>query len=254
MEYLSVEQARDMSGLRLVLTAGHPGPWGEAVKAMLKIKGVAYTAVRQEAGGENAGLRAWTGLRNAPVAMLDDEQPVSHWMDLIFLAERLQPEPSLVPEDVELRMRMFGLIRELVGEKGFAWYRRIQLFQPLMSNPDLKPLVEHLGACYGYSDHEAEIASDRCSATLALLSEQLMQQREAGSHYFIGHRLSALDIYWATFSNMLKPLPAEQAPISDQDRQANTCTDAQILGAAHPLLFEHRDHIWSEVIGLPMDF
>ena len=34
MEYLSVEEAKNRSGLRLVLTRGVPGPWGEAAKAI----------------------------------------------------------------------------------------------------------------------------------------------------------------------------------------------------------------------------
>ena len=32
-EYIEVEQARAMSGLRLVLTPGVPGPWSEAARA-----------------------------------------------------------------------------------------------------------------------------------------------------------------------------------------------------------------------------
>ncbi len=38
MKYLSVEEAIDMPGLRLVLTAGVPGPWGESAKAILAYK------------------------------------------------------------------------------------------------------------------------------------------------------------------------------------------------------------------------
>ena len=65
MKYLSVEEAIDMPGLRLVLTAGVPGPWGEAAKAILAYKQLDYTPVRQEGGGENAALRDWTGQTSA---------------------------------------------------------------------------------------------------------------------------------------------------------------------------------------------
>ena len=34
MDYLSVEEARDLNGLKLVLTGGVPGPWSEAAKAL----------------------------------------------------------------------------------------------------------------------------------------------------------------------------------------------------------------------------
>ena len=53
MKYLSVEEAIDMPGLRLVLTAGVPGPWGESAKAILAHKGLAFTPVLQQGGGEN---------------------------------------------------------------------------------------------------------------------------------------------------------------------------------------------------------
>ncbi|MEZ5501945.1 MAG: hypothetical protein R3E50_04550 [Halioglobus sp.] len=61
MNYISVADAINAPGLRLVLTAGVPGPWGEAAKAMLAYKQLAYTPVLQEGGGENAALREWTG-------------------------------------------------------------------------------------------------------------------------------------------------------------------------------------------------
>ena len=50
MKYLSVEEAIDIQGLRLVLTAGVPGPWGEAAKAILAFKHIEYTPVLQQGG------------------------------------------------------------------------------------------------------------------------------------------------------------------------------------------------------------
>ena len=34
MDYVEIEDARKLSGLRLVLTPGVPGPWGESAKAL----------------------------------------------------------------------------------------------------------------------------------------------------------------------------------------------------------------------------
>ena len=65
MDYASVSEARHMPGLRLVLTAGVPGPWGEAIKSVLHHKGLDYVAVTQEAGEENPELVDWTGQRSA---------------------------------------------------------------------------------------------------------------------------------------------------------------------------------------------
>ncbi len=68
MEYLTIEAAREQSGLRLVLTRGVPGPWSEAAKAILKLRNVDYVPVQQLAGGENPELVEWTRHRNAPIA------------------------------------------------------------------------------------------------------------------------------------------------------------------------------------------
>ena len=48
--YLSVEEAISLKGLRLVLTRGVPGPWGEAAKAILHVKNIPYVRVAQTAG------------------------------------------------------------------------------------------------------------------------------------------------------------------------------------------------------------
>lgn len=92
MKYLSVEEAIDMPGLRLVLTAGVPGPWSESAKAIMAYKGLAFTPVLQQGGGENEALRNWTGQTSAPVAVYDNLPPACHWLDLLMLAERLAPD------------------------------------------------------------------------------------------------------------------------------------------------------------------
>ena len=48
MDYISVEEAINAPGLRLVLSAGLPGPWGEAAKAILSYKGLEFTPVCKE--------------------------------------------------------------------------------------------------------------------------------------------------------------------------------------------------------------
>ena len=60
-------EARARGGLRLALTAGVPGPWGEAAKGLFTVKGIPFVAVRQLAGGPNDELRDWTGHDNAPL-------------------------------------------------------------------------------------------------------------------------------------------------------------------------------------------
>jgi hypothetical protein len=38
-------------------------------------------------------------MNTAPIAVFDDEAPVGSWFGIICLAERLQPQPPLIPED-----------------------------------------------------------------------------------------------------------------------------------------------------------
>ena len=96
-EWIDVEKARDLPGLRLVLTTGLPGPWGEAAKGIFHVKRIPFARVRQDAGGANDALFAWTGHRNAPIAVFADEPARTGWSEILFLAERLAPEPSLIP-------------------------------------------------------------------------------------------------------------------------------------------------------------
>jgi hypothetical protein len=89
---------------------------------------------------------------------------------------------------------------------------------------------------------------------LRLLADQLRLQRGRGSEYFIGTRLSALDLVWPAFSNMLAPLPHELCPMPDYMRKLYTVAYPDVKAALDPLLFEHRDRLFRDVIGLPLDF
>jgi hypothetical protein len=44
-QYVEVEEAIGMSGLRVVLTPSVPGPWTEAAKAILRVKNLPYVKV-----------------------------------------------------------------------------------------------------------------------------------------------------------------------------------------------------------------
>ena len=49
MDYKTVAEARQMSGLRLALSAGTCGPWGEAAKAAGKVVKLAKPPKKKEA-------------------------------------------------------------------------------------------------------------------------------------------------------------------------------------------------------------
>ena len=136
-EWLSVAEGRSLDGLRLVLTAGVPGPWGEAAKAIFHVKGLDCPRIAQFGGQPNTELVAWTGEKNAPQALFNDEPVRTDWISIIRLGERLAADPPLIPKKPEQRALMFGLLHELAGEGGFGWLRRLMLFAPLMALPGL---------------------------------------------------------------------------------------------------------------------
>src|SRR5262245_10470046 len=242
-----------MPGLRLVLTRDVPGPWGEAAKYFFAVKKLAYTPVEQIAGGENPELRAWTGQTSAPVAAWNDEPPVWAMSDILELAERLAPEPALIPAKADERVWMYGLFREITGRQGLGWSLRLMMFDVnLQGAPEERKL---LARRYGYTKPgAADGAAARVAQILRLLADQLRAQRARGSRYLVGDGLSGADLAWAAFSNMCAPLPHAQCPMSDFMRSMYTCKELRVVSALDPILLEHRDRLFRDAIGLPLDF
>ncbi len=257
MNYVEVKEAIEMPGLRLALSAGVPGPWGESAKSIFFVKRIEYTPVRQLGGGENDALRAWTGRDNAPIAVYEDEPGRDGWAEILDLAERLNPEPSLIPAELEQRVQMFGLAREICGPDGFGWHRRILLLATFMSDaiPEgAKAIGRRLADKYGFSDAAIAAAGPRVIEILQMLAKRLHTQRELGSRYLLGDSLTALDIYWACFAALLQPIPDDQCPMPAMLRAGYTVTDPQTLRAADPILLEHRDFIYAKHLELPLRF
>ena len=253
MEYKTVAEARHISGLRLALSAGTCGPWGEAAKAVFKLRNVPFVPVRQHIMQANEELVEWTGFRNAPVAVYNDEPGVAGWIEILMLAERLGSGPSLLPEDQIERMMALGISTEICSPGGFGWERRLS-----MMNPD-RPLQaadgkDFMSRSYGVRPGVAESATKRAIAILEGLGRQLRSQQAKGSPFFVGNRISAPDIYWACFSQLVGPLPEELCPMGPDMRQVYSYITAEIAEAVDPILMEHRDMIWEKHIGLPLDF
>jgi glutathione S-transferase len=255
--YVEVERARAMRGLRLVLTTGVPGPWGEAAKGIFHAKGIPFTRVAQSAGADNDALFAWTGHRNAPVAVYENEPARTGWVEILWLAERLQPEPALVPADPEDRVRCFGIAQELMGENGFGWCRRLMLLRPGMGDSDTPPepmraMLGRMARQYGYSRAAADAAPERVAEILAMLARQLAAQRVFGRRYLVGDDLSAADIYWAAMAALVAPLPAEVCAMPEMLRGLYADPGPRVTAALDPALLEHRDRIYREHMEFPL--
>ena len=251
-EYVSVDEAIARRGLRMVVVGNVPSPWGEAAKGILHIKGIDWVAVRLAYDSEP--LRAWAGQRSGPVAIYDDERPRAGWAEILLLAERLAATPALLPEDAAARALAFGLAHEICGEDGLGWARRLQLIHAgLQGAGGFAPRVAtYLAKKYGYSPEAGSAAAARVVALLGMLATRLKAQCVAGSRFYLGNTLSAVDIYSATFMALLSPLPEAQCAMDAGSRAAMETLDAATAAALDPMLLEHRDMMYRERLVLPL--
>jgi len=255
-EWIEVAEGRRRPGLRLVLVRGVPSPWGEAAKAILQVKKLPFVRVAQQPGGPNAELLEWTGQTSAPALAFGDERPRTGWAEILLLAERLAPEPRLVPAEPAERARLFGLVNELAGELGFGWCRRNDGIHQAAQNLPAGPLRDGalaFGRKYGYRPEEAELYRRRVREVLTLFTELLRDQRARGARFLLGGSLSALDLYWATFAALLAPLPRDLCPMDDGMHAFYTLRDPTQRAPGDEILLEHRDAIYRDFFELPVE-
>ena len=252
-EFVSLSEARALPGLRMAMVRHIPSPWGQAAKAFFELKRLPF--VRAERAGDDPEplLREWSGQDSFPVVAWEQERPRTGWAEILFLAERLAPEPALIPADPERRTLMFGLAHEICGEMGLGWCGRLLMIHGALVAEPSNAFFTAFGAKYGYSREAAAAAPGRCAAVLQQLDARLAASRAAGGRYLLGTELSALDVYWATFSNLIEPLPPAQCPMPDFFRAMFTSGDPTTRAALTPALLAHRDFVFQEHLKLPME-
>tara|TARA_B100001093_G_scaffold180166_1_gene172753 strand:+ start:842 stop:1636 length:795 start_codon:yes stop_codon:yes gene_type:complete len=264
LDYIKPSDAKGLRGLRLVLTIGVPGPWGESAKKMFEYKDIDYVSVEQHPAEPNEDLVAWTGVRNAPIAVYNDEAPKTNFQDIVALAERFNPEQSLTPEGWDERITCFGISNEICGEGGFGWSRRLMARSSLrkrsLSQRETEILStapnldkDTMSRAYGASESQSLKASERVLEILIGLGNRIKEQKAAGSSYFVGDRLTSCDIHWACFSNMLLPLPERVNPMPEWLRLSYADIGFIKLSDFEELL-EHRDMVFEKHLKLPLDF
>jgi glutathione S-transferase len=256
MKYLSVAEARKLPGLRLVLTAHMPGPWGVAAQAVLLVRKVHFLPVEQRAMEANEDLFAWTGMRNAPIAVLDDDPPQSTWHEILMLAERLGSGASLIPADPIERALMMGFSTEICGPDGFGWSRRLELMGRATTrnpNPNGNYDMTRMTRSYGVNPDTIAQAPKRMVSIMSGLARQLHQQKDSGSEYLVGRQVSACDLHWAAFSLFVAPLPPQECVMPDFMRENYAHLTPELAAALDPILLGHRDMIYKRHIGLPVD-
>ena len=87
MRFVELEEARAAGGLRVVIATNVPSPWSQAALGLFDMKGLDYLAVRFRRSDEE--IKRWTGARNAPAVVFDDEPPRTRLGGDRHAAERL---------------------------------------------------------------------------------------------------------------------------------------------------------------------
>ena len=63
---------------------------------------------------DNDALKKWAGELSGPVVIYDNELPRTGWAEILMLAERLAPEPALLPSDPLEHSRVVTLSRPVL--------------------------------------------------------------------------------------------------------------------------------------------
>ena len=254
MRFVELEEARQASGLRLVIATNVPSPWSQAALGLFDMKGLDYLAVRYRRTDEE--IRRWTGARNVPAVLFDDEPPRTGWAEIVTLGERLGGRMSLVPEDDDRRVRMFGLSHEILGEGGLGWNVRLLVTHASLTTDGRtgwpKPVAEYLAPRYGYAPDRVPATRARAVGILRLLDTVLAESRSQGHAYFLGPSPTALDLHLAVTLGTIWPLPEEQCPMLPPIRHAFETLDQAVKEAVSPALLEHRARMFSRHLVLPV--
>lgn len=243
IEYVDdVAAAREARGVRMVVSGILPSPWSEAAKGVFHLARVPVLAVRW-IRGEPETIE-WTGVRNVPSVVHDDEPPRTAAAEIVSLADRLA-QGALLPAEAEARVRTFGLLNEIAGEGGLGWCSRLAIIEAGIASEGARgfplPIARMLAARYGQPPRHPGGIRGRVREVLALLEAELERSRARGHRYFLGERPGALDVYAATFLTALSGWTLEDCPKALPFLQKVFADLHEELGAEVPeALMEHR--------------
>jgi glutathione S-transferase len=228
IEFVDVATARSSPGVRIVVSGLVPSPWSEATKGLFRIANVPVVAVRRTR--DAADVTAWTGIDNVPVVFHGAEPARTSWAAITTLAARLAGPDVVIPDDVDARARTMGLLHEIAGEDGIGWNARLAMIDASITSDGKRgfpaPVGQYLARRYGHVPGAAARARDRIERQLHALRDRLGAQQAAGHAYLGGSRVSALDVYLATFLTPLSAIAPDDCPALEPGLR-------QAFGAAH---------------------
>jgi glutathione S-transferase len=254
-DWLTLEQTLSAPGLRVApVRAGLPSPWSEFVRACLHVKRVSFALVdARDADRGLTSIKTLTGQESLPVVFWNDERPLSNWLDQLILAERISPQPRLLPDDPFERAKVVGLIAELCSEGGFGWHRRIMMIARLLAEPTFgereRGIGKYLSRKYQRDTDSLEVSIRHCEKIVSTFTGL----RAAGHDYLLGPALTALDLAWAAFAALIQPLPENLCPMKPLWRDLYTWMPSMTPRPSVEALLSLRDRIYRDWLPLPVD-
>jgi glutathione S-transferase len=255
IDYVDVATARTAPGVRIVVSGLVPSPWSEAAKGLFRIANVPVLAVRR--GRDATEITAWTGIDNVPVVVHAAEPARTSWAPITTLAARLAGPDAVLPEELAARVETMGLLHEIAGEHGLGWNARLAMIDATITSEGKRgfplPVGQYLARRYGYTPEAAALGRARIEHQIHALRDRLRAQQALGHAYLGGPRVSALDVYLATFLTPLSDITAEDCPQLDPNlRQAFGCAREAFGSLVPDELWAHRKHVFERHLGWPI--
>jgi len=141
-----------------------------------------------------------------------------------------------------------------MGEGAMLWCSRLLAIDAGMETQGREgfPLraAEYLAPRYGYQTMPTRKLHERAVEVLRLLGREL--ERSAGP-YYLGDRITALDLHSAAAINALVPLPDTVCLMTPEARAAFGWMGAQFRDEISTALLAHRDFVVSNHFPLPIE-
>ena len=255
IEFVDVATARSAPGVRIVVSGLVPSPWSEAAKGLFRIGNIPVVAVRRMRDASE--VTAWTGVDNVPVVFHAGEPARTHWAAITTLAARLAAPGTVLPEELPARADAIGLLHEIAGEDGIGWNARLAMIDASLTSEGKRgfpmPVAQYLARRYGHTPDAAARARGRIEGQLHALRDRLRAHNAQGHDYLGGAKVSALDVYLATFLTPLSPIPPEDCPALDPGLRQAFGTAHEALGALVPdELRAHRKLVFERHLAWPI--
>jgi glutathione S-transferase len=250
LEYVDIATGRERRGTRIITASAVASPWSEAAKGLFAVAQLPGVVVPR--GTIAPDVTAWLGgIDNVPVVLHDDEPARTNWAAIVGLVARLAPG-AVVPVDVVERARMMGYLDLVAGEGGLGWTSRLAMIHASFASQGERgfplPVAKFLAKRYGFSrELSASDLIERVRAQLGALRAELR------GPYFGGDRVSALDVYAATFLTPLTVIDDTVCPqMMEPLRRAFGAARELLAEHVPPELFAHRTMMFERHLPLPI--